>query len=150
MTKLMRILLVMGYAGVMGAIAILSAPALAQTPSRLWIRVMSDPQTGNHHYFDKNSVVTTTNETGNDLKSFDSKIIFNRPGKTGLYSAIVNIQVNCQNRTIRSLRFEQYDVTDSLIAVDNLSNEWYGIPLNNTPNAMVMNGFYTLACHEPD
>lgn len=132
---------------VLSAIAISSTPAIAETQSRRWIRVMSDPLTGNNHFFDVNSLVNTTNEIGNYIKSFDSKIVFSRPVETGVSSAIVNVEVNCQNRTMRSLRFEQYDTTDSLIAVDNLSNEWYAIPLNNTPNATVMNGFYTLACN---
>ena len=135
---------------VVSAIAISSTPAIAQTQSRRWIRVMSDPQTGNNHFFDVNSLVSTSNEINNSIKSFDSKIVFSRSIETGVYSAIIHAEVNCTNRTMRSLRFEQYDTTDSLIAVDNLTNEWYAIPLNNTPNAAVMNGFYTLACNKPD
>lgn len=147
MGKLLLVVSAITLAGAVGEIAISSTPAIAQTQSRRWIRVMSDPQTGNNHLFDVNSLVSTTNEIGNDIKSFDSKIVFNRPVEPGISSAIINLEVNCQNRTMRSLRFDQYDTTDSLIAVDNLSNEWYAIPLNNTPNATVMNGFYTLACN---
>lgn len=147
MRKLVFVLSTISLAGAIGAIAISCTSAIAQTQSRRWIRVMLDPQTGNNHFFDVDSLVSTTNEIGNYIKSFDSKIVFNRPVEPDVFSAIISIEVNCQNRTMRSLRFEQYDTTDSLIAVDNLSNEWYAIPLNNSPNATVMNGFYTLACN---
>ncbi|HBB33298.1 MAG TPA: hypothetical protein DDZ80_03160 [Cyanobacteria bacterium UBA8803] len=110
---------------------------------------MSDPQSGNTHYFDVNSLVSTTNESGNRLNFFDSKIVFSRPVQSDVHFAIIQVEISCTNRTIRSLRFEQYDAQERLIGVEQLAYEWYNIPSTNTTAANIMNGFYTLACSEP-
>ncbi|NEO00464.1 MAG: hypothetical protein F6K50_34965 [Moorea sp. SIO3I7] len=42
---------------ILSAIAYLSQTAIAQTKPRRWVRVMSNAQTGNIHYFDIDSLV---------------------------------------------------------------------------------------------
>ncbi|AOW98383.1 hypothetical protein BJP34_02020 [Moorena producens PAL-8-15-08-1] len=131
---------------ILSAIACLCQTAIAQTQSRRWIRVMSNAQTGNIHYFDVDSLVSTTDEMGNPIHSFDSRIVFGNPLEPGVYSAIITVQVNCPERSIRTSRFEQYDSQGSIISREESENDWYTIPMPDTPTVHVMNGFHTLAC----